>query len=149
MSIWNLSPDVAIHHMLIALRPRLFADNLCMQPAANLDELRRRAAKFMQLEELREFHNQARVEASGEKGKQEKECQGRPGSGRGDRRRDIRESRFARYTPDYQQGEDFRRGQVLNLFHHQGRPSALITPTKLVVVGIIRTVDTLPRSIMS
>ena len=59
MSIRNLSPDVAMHHMLTALRPGSFADNLCMQPAANLDELRRRAAKFMQLEELREFHNQA------------------------------------------------------------------------------------------
>jgi len=38
-----------------------------------LDELRKRTAKYMQLEELREFRNQARVEASGEKGKEEKE----------------------------------------------------------------------------
>jgi len=29
-----------------------------MQPATNLDELRKRVAKFMQLEELREFRNQ-------------------------------------------------------------------------------------------
>jgi len=43
-----------------------------MQPAASLDELRRRAAKFMQLEELHEFRNQARAEASGKK-KDEKE----------------------------------------------------------------------------
>jgi len=30
MSIRNLSPDVAMHHMLTALRPGPFADNLCM-----------------------------------------------------------------------------------------------------------------------
>ena len=72
MSIRNLSPEVAMHHMLTALRPGPFADSLCMQPAVSLDELRRRAAKFMQLEELREFKNQARAEASGEK-KDEKE----------------------------------------------------------------------------
>jgi len=47
----------------------MFVDNLYMQPAANLDEFKRRATKFMQLEELREFHNQARVEASREKKK--------------------------------------------------------------------------------
>jgi len=40
-----------------------------------LDELRRRAAKFMKLEELRELHNQDRVEAIREKGKDKKECQ--------------------------------------------------------------------------
>ena len=30
MSIRNLSSDVVMHHMLTALRPWLFADNLCM-----------------------------------------------------------------------------------------------------------------------
>ena len=55
MNIWNLSPKVTMHHMLTALRPGPFADSLCMQPVASLDELRRRAAKFMQLEELRKF----------------------------------------------------------------------------------------------
>jgi len=48
-----------------------------MLTTASLDELRRRAAKFMQLEELREICNQARAEASGEKGKKKKEHQGR------------------------------------------------------------------------
>ena len=52
----------------------------------------------MQLEELREFLNQARAEASEEKGKDEKECQGQP-TNRGDRRRDNRGSQFSRYTP--------------------------------------------------
>jgi len=50
-----------------------------MQPTTNLDDLRKRAAKFMQLEELREFCNQARAEASGEKSKDEKDRQVRSG----------------------------------------------------------------------
>jgi len=33
MSIRNLNPDVAIHHMLATLRPSPFADSLCMQPS--------------------------------------------------------------------------------------------------------------------
>jgi len=100
MSIQNLSPDVAMHHMLTALRPRPFADNLCMQPADSLNELRKRVTKYMQLEELREFCNQARADASGEKNKEEKDRQGRP-SQRNDRRRDNRDRpiQFSRYTP--------------------------------------------------
>jgi len=77
MSIRNLSPDVAMHHRLTALRPGPFADNLCMQPADSLDELRKRAAKYMQLEELRELRNQAYAEAGGER-KKEKDRQERP-----------------------------------------------------------------------
>jgi len=44
-----------------------------MQSAASLDELRWRVAKSMQMEELREFKNQAWTEASGDKGKEERE----------------------------------------------------------------------------
>jgi len=71
-----------------------------MQPADSLDELRKRVAKYIQLEELREFRNHARAEASGEKNKEEKERQCRP-SQRNDRRRDNwdRPIRFSRYTP--------------------------------------------------
>ena len=98
ISVQNFSPDVAMHLMLETLRLRPFTDNLCMQPTTSLDELRKRATKFMQLEELREFRKHALAEASGEKNKDEKECQGRLGH-RGDRRRDNRGSRFSRYTP--------------------------------------------------
>jgi len=41
MNIQNLSPDVAMHHMLTALRPGPFVDSLCMQPTTSLDELGR------------------------------------------------------------------------------------------------------------
>jgi len=46
-----------------------FADSLCKKPAANLDELRQRVAKIMQLEELTEFRNHVRVEAGGDRGR--------------------------------------------------------------------------------
>ena len=54
----------------------------------------------MQLEELREFCNQARAEAGGKRNKEEKDRQARP-SQRNDRRRDNRDRpiRFSRYTP--------------------------------------------------
>ena len=89
-----------MHHMLTALRPGPFADNLCMQLADSLDELRKRAAKYMQLEELREFRNQARAENGGERSKEERDCQARPNQ-RNDQRRDNRDRpiRFSRYTP--------------------------------------------------
>ena len=40
MSIQNLSPDVVMHHMLTAFRLGPFANSLCMQLAASLNELR-------------------------------------------------------------------------------------------------------------
>jgi len=86
MSIRNLSPDVAMHHMLTTLRQA----PLLTTCACSLDELRKRAAKYMQLEELREFRNQACAKASGEKNKEEKDRQGRP-SQRNDRSRHNRD----------------------------------------------------------
>ena len=79
-----------------------------MQPAASLDELRKRIAKYMQLEELREFHNQAQKEANGQKGKEKKERQVRSAN-REDRRRDNRGSGFSRYTH-----LTTERGRILN-----------------------------------
>lgn len=52
----------------------------------------------MKLEDLREFRNLARAEASGEK-KDDRKRQGRSRSGRGDPKRDNRGPRFSRYTP--------------------------------------------------
>ena len=111
MSIQNLSPDVAMHHMLTTLRPGLFANNLCMQPATSLDKLRKKAAKFMQLEELREFRNQARAETNKEKSKEEKDLQGWSGQW-GDRRINNRDRGiwFSRYPANSRQGKNPGRG---------------------------------------
>ena len=78
MSISNLSSNVVMHYMLTALHPGP-------------------EAWYMQLEELKEFRNQARAEASEKKRKEEKERHGRS-TNWGDRRRDNRGSQFSRYT---------------------------------------------------
>lgn len=60
--IQNLNLKVAMYHMVTAFKPRPFSNNLFKKHASNLAELRQRAAKFLQLEELKEFGNQVRVE---------------------------------------------------------------------------------------
>ena len=62
-----------MHHMIIALRPEPFVDSLCKKPTTNIDELRQLATKFMQMEKLREFQNQVRVDRGSEKKTNEKE----------------------------------------------------------------------------
>jgi len=47
LDIRNLSPEVAMHHMVTALKPGPFSDSLCMQPATTLDESRQRTTKYM------------------------------------------------------------------------------------------------------
>ena len=94
LDIQNLSPEVAMHHMVTALKPGPFSDSLCMQPATTLDELRQRATKYIQLEELKEFQNKAQAPDEPER--------------RGDRSRPTqfgkpryfpKGPRFTRYTP--------------------------------------------------
>lgn len=78
--------------MVTALRPRPFLDNLCMNPVADIDELYQWAAKFMQVEELREFKSQVRSKNNISK--------------RNDQDQNLQKSRegpcgpiFVRYTP--------------------------------------------------
>jgi len=52
LSIRGLLPEVAMEYLITALRPRPFADSLAMQPPTNMDDLRRRATQFMQVENL-------------------------------------------------------------------------------------------------
>jgi len=55
LKIKNLSPKVALHHLVIVLKPGPFSNNLCKKLATSLDKLRKRATKFMKLKELNEF----------------------------------------------------------------------------------------------
>ena len=57
MNIRNLNPDVAMHHLVTALRSGLFADSLCKKLAKNLDERRQHATNIMQLEGLCDYRN--------------------------------------------------------------------------------------------
>jgi len=47
LNIRNLSPNMAIHHMVTTIWPRPLSDKLCKKPAANLDELGQRVVKYM------------------------------------------------------------------------------------------------------
>ncbi|XP_020229310.1 uncharacterized protein LOC109810299 [Cajanus cajan] len=64
LEIRDLNPAVALHNLTTALKPGPFANNICKKPPTNIDDLRRRADKYMQMEELAEFRNQARAEVS-------------------------------------------------------------------------------------
>ena len=77
--------------MVTALRLGPFAESLCKKPVTNLDELRRRAAKFMQLKEMREF----RIRESGEEGKSKGQADTTSLVGQ----REARTPRFSSYTP--------------------------------------------------
>jgi len=94
LNIRNLSPEVAMHHMVTALKPGPFSNSLCKKPIMNLDELRQRAAKFMQLEELRELCAKTRVREEAERrvDKNRPMTSARP-------REFPKPTRFTRYTP--------------------------------------------------
>ena len=80
--------------MVTALKPGPFSDSLCMQPATTLDELRQRATKYMQLEELKEFRSRAQAPDEPERRKDRSKPThfGKP--------RDFPKGpRFTRYTP--------------------------------------------------
>ncbi|XP_027338146.1 uncharacterized protein LOC113852091 [Abrus precatorius] len=62
LSIHNLEPAVAMHHLTTALKPGPFVNSICKKPLVDLDELRSRAVKYMQMEELYENRNQIRMD---------------------------------------------------------------------------------------
>ncbi|XP_020234186.1 uncharacterized protein LOC109814229 [Cajanus cajan] len=62
LEIRDLNPVVALHHLTTALKPGPFVNSLCKKPPSDMNDLCRRADKYMQMEELAEFRNQARAE---------------------------------------------------------------------------------------
>ncbi|XP_020205722.1 uncharacterized protein LOC109790886 [Cajanus cajan] len=78
LSIRNLDPAVAMHHLTTALRPGPFVNSLCKKPPRDLDELRQRATKYMKMEELTEFRNQNRSDPFPGRKEVEKEHNSRP-----------------------------------------------------------------------
>jgi len=60
LNISNLNLEVAMHYLVIVLKPGSFVDSLCKKLVSNLEELRTRVTKFMQMEELKEFRSTTR-----------------------------------------------------------------------------------------
>jgi len=56
MGIGNLMPEIAMHHLISAIRPSRFTESLIKRSAKNMDELRNRTTKFMQIEEHIDYH---------------------------------------------------------------------------------------------
>ena len=55
LDIRGLLPEVAMAYLITELRPGPFVDSLAMQPPTNMDDLRRRATQFTQVEELQQY----------------------------------------------------------------------------------------------
>ncbi|XP_020227522.1 uncharacterized protein LOC109808793 [Cajanus cajan] len=99
LEIRDLNLAVALHHLTTALKPGPFANNICKKPPSDMDDLRRRADKYMQMEELTEFRNQARAEVAA---KVEKPAESSYRSRPKDlvpRDKPIRGPRYSHYTP--------------------------------------------------
>ncbi|XP_020209069.1 uncharacterized protein LOC109794006 [Cajanus cajan] len=64
LEIRDLNPAMALHHLTTALKSGPFTNSICKKPPTDMDDLRRRVDKYMQMDELAEFRNQARTEAT-------------------------------------------------------------------------------------
>ena len=98
LSIRNLMPEIAMHHLVSILWPDQFTDNLIKRSTKNLDELRNQATKFMQIKELRDFYKSVWLKNRWDKGK-EKDRGTRSISCRSNRFWENRVPWFYTYTP--------------------------------------------------
>ncbi|XP_020238858.1 uncharacterized protein LOC109817913 [Cajanus cajan] len=98
MEIGDLNLVVALDRLSTALRPGPFVNSLCKKPPVDMNDLRRRAEKYMQMEELAETRNQARVEENYSRKESGRE-QVRKTNAESSNTRPRRGPRYAVYTP--------------------------------------------------
>jgi len=72
MGIRNLNPKIAMHHLISTILPGRFTKSLIKRPPQNMDELRTRATKFMQIEEHIDYHRKRRSTPLKRKGRKTK-----------------------------------------------------------------------------
>ncbi|XP_020232147.1 uncharacterized protein LOC109812565 [Cajanus cajan] len=63
LEIRDLNSAVALHHLTTTLKPGPFVNSICKKPPSDMNDLRRRVDKYMQMVELAEYRNQARAES--------------------------------------------------------------------------------------
>ncbi|XP_047146964.1 uncharacterized protein LOC124819483 [Vigna umbellata] len=89
-----LSPELALHYILPALKPGPFKDSVCRRPPKTMEELRERAADEIRVEEMKLSYKKENQELRGERADGEKpgSSTGKPGGHR--QKEPRREPRF-------------------------------------------------------
>jgi len=96
MKIKDLTPNLILHYMVMALRPGPFADELAMRPPLGMQELRKRASMFIRVEEIRHYQDRVRTTPTHLEAKRG----GREPGGRDQNRlKDRKQARFSNYAP--------------------------------------------------
>jgi len=65
MNIRGLKQEVALHHLVSAIRPNRFPESLIKKPPQDMEDLRTRATKFMQIEEHIDYHQRFKAVGPG------------------------------------------------------------------------------------
>nr|KYP73948.1 hypothetical protein KK1_006609 [Cajanus cajan] len=99
LEIRDLNPAVALHHQTTALKPGPFVNSLCKKPPSDMNDLRRRADKYMQMEELAEFRSQARADQPAKPEKPIEQTYRGRGKEIALRDRPVRGPKYSNYTP--------------------------------------------------
>ncbi|XP_020204205.1 uncharacterized protein LOC109789618 [Cajanus cajan] len=99
IQIHNLNPEVALHSMLMALKPGPFIDSLCRRPPPDMDELRAHAAGYIQMEEHAEFREAIRGKMQGKQDQGHKDKLRNLSSNQFKRPRHDRGGKYDFYTP--------------------------------------------------
>ncbi|XP_020204320.1 uncharacterized protein LOC109789702 [Cajanus cajan] len=99
MEIGDLNPVVALDRLITALKPGPFVNSLCKKPPVDMNDHRRRAEKYMQMEELAETRNQARAEEAYNRKEPGREPTRKAANAEPSNPRPPRGPRYTAYTP--------------------------------------------------
>ncbi|XP_017420424.1 uncharacterized protein LOC108330453 [Vigna angularis] len=94
-----LSPELALHYILPALKPEPFKDSVCRRALKTMEELRERATDEIRVEEMKLSYNKESQELRSEKADEGKlgNSVGKPGDSM--QKEPCRGPRFHQYTP--------------------------------------------------